>query len=189
MSGNFNFPLVRVSNFSLAIAALLLGSLSLQPAVAADKDFGVVDMNEAVKQLMVISGLKDRLEDKKAKLQRQLQAAADKAESAREDMQKDELNLTPIQMRRRNREVVRMQNEAQLMQRQYQEELEQYEQEEMLLLRKELGNIIGDIVKKKKFELVFYAESLAGFKAKYDITDDVIEDAREEYSSKSKKKK
>ncbi len=190
MSDNFSFLLARLSRRGLFAALIALAVFAAPaPVDAADLKTAVVDTKQIMATLAEASGMKDRLEAEREKLTRQLKAIAEKAESARDDLEKNRINLSEIEIRRQQRAASRLQNEAQLMQRQFQEELDQREQEELLLLRNELNGLIKNFLKKKKFDLVFFSEALAGFKPEMDISSDIIKLIKSEYKKSSKSKK
>ena len=190
MSDNFSFLLARLSRRSLFAALFALAVFAAPaPADAAELKTAVVDTKQIMTILADASGMKDRLEAEREKLTRQLKAIAEKAESARDDLEKNRINLSEIEIRRHQRAASRLQNEAQLMQRQFQEELDQREQEELLLLRNELNGLIKGFLKKKKFDLVFFSEALAGYKPTMDISDEIIKLIKSEYKNSPKNKK
>ena len=190
MSDNFSFLLARLSRRGLFAALIALAVFAAPaPVDAADLKTAVVDTKQIMATLAEASGMKDRLEAEREKLTRQLKAIAEKAKVRAMTLKRTALIFQKSKSVASNGRLRGLQNEAQLMQRQFQEELDQREQEELLLLRNELNGLIKNFLKKKKFDLVFFSEALAGFKPEMDISSDIIKLIKSEYKKSSKSKK
>jgi outer membrane protein len=155
---------------TIFMAPLLL-ALAASPALAEFK-LGFVNGQRVVNESPQAKRAKQRLEKEFEKRDQELQQISKRLQSMQESLEKNAVTMAESERRTREREFNDLNRDFQRKQREFREDLNLRQNEEMAAIFERANRVIKQIAEAEKFDLI--VQEAVYFSPRIDITDKVI---------------
>ena len=142
------------------------------PALAQDLKIGYVNSERVLRESNAAKAAQSKLETEFNKRERELNDATNKLKAAADKIEKDGPTVAPVELQRRQRELVDQDRDLQRKRREFQEDLNQRRNEELAAVVERANRVIRQIYETEKYDLILQEVVFAS--ARVDITDKVI---------------
>ena len=155
------------------IAPLLIGLLAMSAgAVQAETKIGFVNGQRVINEAPQAAKAKKKLEKEFEKRDQDLQKIAKQLQSMQENLEKNSVTMAESDRHAKEREFGDLNRDFQRKQREFREDLNLRQNEEMAAIYDRVNKIIKQIAEADKFDLILQEAVYVG--PKIDITDKVI---------------
>ena len=142
------------------------------PALAQDLKIGYVNSERVLRESNAAKAAQTKLEVEFGKRERELNDATTKLKAAADKLEKDGPTVAPVELQRRQRELVDQDRDLQRKRREFQEDLNQRRNEELAAVVERANRVIRQIYEAEKYDLILQEVVFAS--GRVDITDKVI---------------
>lgn len=153
-----------------AVATLLL-ALAVTPALAEFK-IGFVNGQRVVNESPQAKRAKQKLEKEFEKRDQELQQLSKRLQSMQENLEKNGVTMAESERRNKEREFGELNRDFQRKQREFREDLNLRQNEEMAGIFERANKVIKQIAEAEKFDLI--VQEAVYFSPRIDVTDKVI---------------
>lgn len=154
---------------AVALSAALFG---LAGTAAADTKIGFVNTQRVFRDAPAAVKAQKKLDGEFSKRDQELQAMAKKLQSLQEGLEKNAVTLSEGDRRNKEREINDLNRDFQRKQREFREDLNLRQNEEMAAVLEKANKAIKQIAENEKFDLIL--QDVVWVSPKLDITDKVI---------------
>ena len=153
-------------------AVALLVALAVQGAVAQELRLGFVNTQRILRDAEPAKAAQRKIEAEFGRRDKELQEMAARLKSLGERLERDAAVVTESDRQRRQRELAELDKEFQRKQREFREDLNQRQNEEVQLLIDRANRIIRQIAEQERFDLI--VQDAVYWSPRIDITDKVL---------------
>ena len=161
--------------FAVASTVLVLALVPLASATAAGK-IGFVDLPRLLQD-------SPQRQDASARVRKQkVETLATKAQALDAELKRNAESMSTSQLKKKERQLVSMQREIKREEQYFKEDLSLRNNEELVELQKVIFKTIEKVAKRDGYDMVF-AEGIAYYSDKVNITDTVLEQLKKDFKA------
>lgn len=150
----------------------LVLALAVTPALAAEFKLGFVNAQRVVNESPQAKKAKQKIEKEFAQRDQELQQLSKRLQSMQESLEKNGVTMAESERRTKEREFNDLNRDFQRKQREFREDLNLRQNEEMAAIFERANKVIKQIAEAEKFDLI--VQEAVYFSPRIDITEKVI---------------
>ena len=167
--------------FAVASTILVLAFAPLSIATAAGK-IGFVDLPRLLQDSPQRQDASARVEKEFSARKQEIETLATKAQALDAELKRNAESMSTSQLKKKERQLVSMQREIKREEQYFNEDLSLRNNEELVELQKVIFKTIEKVAKREGYDMVF-AEGIAYYSDKVNITDLVLEQLKKDFKS------
>jgi len=167
--------------FAVASTVLVLALAPLASATAAGK-IGFVDLPRLLQDSPQRQDASTRVEKEFTPRKQEIQTLTTKAQALDAELKRNAESMSTTQLKKKERQLVSLQREIKREEQYFKEDLSLRNNEELVELQKVIFKTIEKVAKREGYDMVF-AEGIAYYSDKVNITDLVLEQLKKDFKS------